>query len=326
MSTFDRRRFIACSLATALAPWEARAQGPWPSKPFRLIVPGGPGGVTDIRARWIASRLSPILGQPVIVENKPGAGGILGMEAAARAEPDGYTMAIVHQGTMAVNPFIYPKLSYDPLRDFIPLTPLGIGSLALVVRPDLEARNVAELVSLARARTAPLAFGSPGLGTPPHLAAELFVREAGIKALHVPYRGGGQAAADLMAGHIDFAVEGLTVTRPLVQSGRLRALATTGLARVASMPDLPTLREAGLPGYLFVGWVGIAVPANVPRPVVAAAHEALAKVLSSQEAIDWFAAVGAETGLQSPEAFASFVREEQARLGRLVREAGIRME
>lgn len=327
MKTTDRRRFLCIAAACLAAPAASgAAAAPWPSRPVKLLVPGGAGGVVDIRARWLAPRLAAVLGQAVVVENKPGAGGILGMESAARGEADPHTIVLVHQGTMAVNPALHAKLPYDPLHDFAPLTLLGIGSLALVVRPQLEVASVDDLLRLARSRRQPLAFGSPGIGTPPHLAGELFVRETGITATHVPYRGGGQAASDLMAGHVDFSIEGLTVTRPLVDSGRLKALATTGRERTPSMPGVPTLREAGIAGYSFQGWVGLVMQAATPPEIVARAHAALAQVLSTPEAAAYFAEAGAEPGLLTPVAFTAFIREEQVRMARLVRDAGIRAE
>lgn len=323
MKPITRRRFLslaACAAAPALAMPTA-----WPVRPVRLLVPASPGGVTDVRARWLAPRLSSLLGQPVIVENKGGAGGLVAMEAAAR-DADAHTLVVVHQGTMAVNPAIYAKLPYDPLRDFMPLTPFGIGALALVVAPHIKAASVAELLAFARGRGEPLSFGSPGVGTPPHLACELFCRQGAIKGTHVPYRGGGQAASDLMAGHVDFSIEGLSVTRPLVQAGRLRALATTARERVASLADVPTLRESGLPDYVFHGWAGFAVHGTVPYAAALRAHAAISEVMRTPEAAEYFAAAGADPGLMSPEAFAAFIRDEQVRIARIVREAGIRAE
>jgi tripartite-type tricarboxylate transporter receptor subunit TctC len=323
MHTITRRRFL--SLAAACAAPALAMPTSWPVRPVRLLVPGGAGGVVDVRARWLAPRLSALLGQPVFIENKAGAGGLLAMESAAR-DADGHTIVMVHQGTMATNPALYAKLPYDPLRDFMPLTLFGIGALALVVAPHIKAASVAELLQLGRSRREPLTFGSPGVGTPPHLAGALFCREGAIQATHIPYRSGGQAASDLMAGHVDFSIEGLTVSRPLVQAGRLRALATTARERVASMAGVPTLRESGLPNYAFQGWVGLAVHGTVPYAAAVKAHAAIAQVMRSAEAVEYFAADGAEPGLLSPEDFAAFIRDEQVRIARIVRDAGIRAE
>jgi tripartite-type tricarboxylate transporter receptor subunit TctC len=304
----------------------AAAETPWPDKPVRILVPGGAGGVTDIRARWLAAKLSPVIGQPVVVENKPGAAGLIGMEAGARSAPDGYTLLIVHQGTIAVNPHIYARIPYDPMKDFVPVTRLGVGSLVLVVNPNLPVKSVSELVALARRKQGQLSFGSPGVGTPPHLAGELFKREAGVQAVHVPYKGGGAAASDLIGGHIDYSIEGLSVMLPHIQAGRVRALAVTGPGRAASLPDVPTMREAGLPDYVYEGWVGIVAPAGTPKAIVAKAYDAIAQVLKSKESRDWFGAAGADPGAEPPEEFGAFMRAEDVKWGRVIRDAGIKVE
>ena len=298
----------------------------WPIKPVRIIVPGGPGGVIDIRARWLADRLMPALGQSVVVENKPGAGGNIGTEMGARSAPDGYTLTIVHQGTMTINPHLYSRLGYDPLADFAPITHLGVGPLLLAVNPDVPVATVAELVQLAKAKPGQLNFGSPGIGTPPHLAGELFKRVAGIDVVHVPYNGGGQSATALISGQVSFMIEGLSVVLPLVKAGRLRPLAVTGPRRAASLPDVPTMAEAGLPAYEFVGWVGIAAPAATPKPIIDRLYREIGKVLATAEAREWFGAVGAEPLADAPEAFAAVIRAEHAKWGKVIREAGIRIE
>jgi tripartite-type tricarboxylate transporter receptor subunit TctC len=318
-----KRWIVVLSLPLVLVAAAASAAG-WPQAPVRVIVPGGAGGVTDVRARWIASRLQEQSGRPIVVENHSGAAGNIGMELAARSAPDGRTLVIVHQGTMAVNPHLYAKLSYDPLRDFIPVTRLGHGPLLLVVNTSLPVHTVQDLVSLARKR--PVSYGSPGVGTPPHLAAELFKRQAGIDATHVPYRGGGQSATDLIAGHIDFEIEGLSTVMPLVKSGRLRAIAITGTTRNAACPDVPTMREQGLPDYEYAGWVGIALPAGAPEGLVRDVHDAIARVLLSPEARDWFAAAAADATPDTPEAFAGVIRSEYDKFGRVIRDAGIKAE
>lgn len=319
----NRRRFVISLAACAAAP--AIGADPWPSRPVRLIAAGS-GSVTDIRARWLAARLAPLLGQPVVVENKPGAGGLLTMEAGARSAPDGYSIVVVHQGTIALNPFIYANLPYDPFRDFVPITALGVGPLVLVANPKLGVATLAELLALGRSRASPLSFATPGVGTPPHIASELLKRESGLQATHVPYKSGGQAASDLIAGHIDFAIEGLTVMRPHVMAGRVRGIATTGKRRVASLPDLPTLAEAGLPSYHFEGWVGLAAPAGTPAAIVERTYKAIAQVLASAEAREWFAEAGADPGPMPPADFAAFMRAEHDRLGKVIRGAGIRAD
>lgn len=321
----SRRGFCALALSICLHD-AARAAAPWPSRPVKIIVPGGSGGVIDLRARWLANELLSAVAQPMIVENHAGAGGIIGMRIGAHSPADGYTLVIVHQGTMVMNPFIYDSLPYDPLHDFIPITRLGIGSLALVVNPSLPAKTVDALVTLGKSRARPLTFGSPGVGTPPHLAVELFKRETGMPALHVPYRDGNMSASALIGGQIDFEIEGLTVVRPLVDSARLRVLATTGEARVAGWPDVPTMREAGVHEYVFEGWVGVAVPAGTPAATVSEIYDAMARVLDTDRARTWFAGIGAEPGAIPPAAFTSAIRGEYAKWKRVIHDAGIKAE
>jgi len=298
----------------------------WPRKPIRVIVPGGTGGIIDIRARWLAEKLAPALCEPVIVDNRPGAGGNIGTELAAHSAPDGYTLVIIHQGTMAMNPHLYERPGYDALTDFIPVTRLGVGPLVLAVNPALPAHTVAELVALAKARPGELSFGSPGVGTPPHMAGELFKHMAGIDIIHVPYRGGGQAASDLVGGHIDMSIEGTNVQLPFVRSGRLRALAVTSSKRLPALPDVPTMSEAGIAGYEYEGWVGIAAPAGTPAAVIERLYKEISAVLASHEAHEWFANYGLEPGGEPPPVLARLIRDEHARWGKLIRDAGIKAE
>ncbi|MEB0056214.1 tripartite tricarboxylate transporter substrate binding protein [Variovorax sp. LG9.2] len=317
---------LAFSLALTIGWSVAAEEPPWPTKPVRVIVPGGAGGVIDIRTRWLAVRLAPLLGQSVIVENKPGAGGNLGMELGAHSSPDGYTLTIIHMGVMTANPHLYSRLGYDPLIDFTPITYLGVGPLLLAVHPDVPATTVAELVRLAKESPGKLNFGSPGIGTPPHLAGELFKRVAAIETVHVPYKGGGQAVSDLIAGHISYSIEGLTVQLPQVQAGHLRALAVTGPHRAASLPDVPTMAEAGLAGAEFQGWVGIAVPAATPKTIVARLYRDIGSILATPEAHAWFGETGAEARADPPDVFLAAIRAEHAKWGKVIREAGIKIE
>ena len=322
--------FHTCCLALAalLLPALAQPQEPsWPVKPLRIIVPGGAGGNVDIRARWLAQHLTSALGQSVVVENKPGAGGNIGTELGARSAADGYTLVMIHQGTMAVNPHLYAHTGYHPLTDFIPLSRIGgAGPLVLAVRPDSPARSVADLVRLAREKPGQLSFGSPGIGTPPHMAGELFKRLAGIDAVHVPYKGGGQAANDLLAGHVSWTFDGTTVQQPLVQAGRLRALAVTGHERLASLPDVPTMAEAGVTGYEFTAWTGVALPAGTPPAIVRRLHSEISRILGSSEAKSYFGSLGLAAGADTPEAFAAQIRSEYARWGEFIKQTGLKAE
>ena len=322
-----RRKLLLTTIAAVAVPVAARAQDArWPSRPVHLVVTGSAGGVTDVRARWLAERLAPALGQPVVVDNKPGAGGSVGMVEVARSAPDGYTVVVVHQGSMAINPHLYARLGYDPLADFAPITRLGMGPLLLAVHPDVPAKSVAELVQLGKSKPGTLKFGSPGIGTPPHMASELFIRMAGIEATHVPYKGGGEAVRDLIAGHLSFSIEGMPVQLPQVKAGRLRALAVTAAQRMPALPDLPTIAEAGVPGYEYIGWAGLAVPAATPKPIIARLYHEIAKVYASDEAREWFASLSADAGGFPPDEFAAFIRAEHAKWGKLIQDAGIKPE
>ena len=317
---------LAC--ATWLAPSVLLAQAPqWPAKPLRIIVPAGPGSVTDLRARWLAPRLAATLAQSVTVENKAGAGGNIGTEMGARSAPDGYTLVIIHQGTMAVNPHLYARVGYEPLLDFIPLTRIGgAAALVLAVAFDNPAKDVSALMRMARENPGGLSFGSSGIGTPPHMAGELFKRLAGIDVIHVPYKGGGQAANDLIAGHVNWIFDGSTVQLPLIKAGRTRALAVTGSTRMVGLPDVPTLAEAGVPGYEFTSWTGIALPAGTPPAIVARLHAEISKILGSAEARDYFSGLALSAGADSLDAFAAQIRAEHAKWGEIVRQTGMKAE
>ena len=318
--------FLAC--ATWLAPSVLLAQEPhWPSKPLRIIVPGGAGGLIDTRARWLAPRMAVALGQSVVVENKTGAGGNIGTEMAARSAPDGYTLVIIHQGTMAVNPHLYARAGYDPLVDFIPLTRIGGASaMVLAVAAESPAKDLSDLVRMAREKPGHLSFGSPGIGTPPHMAGELFKRLAGIDAIHVPYKGGGQAANDLLAGHVNWTFDGSAVQLPLIKAGRTRALAVTSGGRLAGLPDVPTLAEAGVPGYEYTTWSGIALPAGTPPPIVARLHAEISKILVSAEARDYFSSLSMSGGVDTLDAFAALIRAEHAKWRDIIRQTGMKAE
>ena len=318
------RPVLLIAVAMLACTQDVRGAADWPNKPVHIIVPGSAGGVVDVRARWLANRMSADIGQPVVVDNRPGAGGNIGTEAGARSAADGYTLVMVHQGTMAANPHMYKSLPYDPLHDLLPLTRIGYGPLMLTVSAASPVHSVEDLVRLARTRR--LSYGTPGMGTPPHLAVELFLRSRGIEATHVPYRGGGQAVADLMAGVTDFEIDGLTVLYPQVKAGRLRAVAITSAERSEACPDVPTMGESGVPGYTFYGWVGIALPAGTPPSVARRVYEAVARVMRTPEAREWFGTFAANPGPDTPEEFARVIREDYERLGKVIRDADIRPE
>jgi tripartite-type tricarboxylate transporter receptor subunit TctC len=321
----DWLRSAALATLGAAAPAAWAQPAAYPTRPLRLIT-GGAGSVTDIRARWLAERLGAALGQPVVVENNAAAGGNLAAEQVARAAPDGHTLLLTHQGIAAVNPHLYAKVGYDPLADFAPVARFGIGQQALVVPAASPITSVADLLARARARPGAMNFGSNGNGTPPHLAAEQLKRMAAIDATHVPFKGGGALLTALLGAQVDWAIEGLTPLLPHVKAGTLRVLAVSGSRRVAVWPEVPTLAEAGVPGYEYIGWTGVAAPAATPAPVVERLNREINRIASSDEGRRFFGAAGADAGELTPADFAAFIRGEHARFGRLIREAGLRAE
>ena len=320
------RHVLHAIIALAALDSRAAADADWPAKPITLVVPGSSGGVVDVRSRWLAPRLSKSLGQPVVVENRPGAAGAIATASVARAAPDGYTMLVTHPGTMAVLPHLVANVGYAPLKDFTHLANMGVGTLALVVNNEVPARNVPEFIAYLKAKDGAANYGSPGIGTPPHIATELFKHLTGTRAQHIPYKGGGASASDLMGGHIDFAMEGLSVMEPLIKHGRVRALAVTSPQRVATLPGVPTLAEAGVPGYSYRAWVGLAVPAGTPAPIAARLTHAIRAALDSDEGRAFLLKTGAEPSTETPEAFTAFVRAEYDKYGRLVRDQDIKAE
>lgn len=320
-----RRQAAVLGAAAVFVPQVRSQAAAWPSKPLRIVA-GGAGGISDIRGRWLADRLGASLGQPVVVENNGAAGGNVGAEQVARSAADGYTLLLIHQGTAAVNPHLFAHTGYNPLTDFAPITRFGYGSLLLSVHPSVPATSVREFIALAKAKAGGLNYGSPGNGTPPHLAGELFMRTAGVTATHVPFKGGGAMMQALLGGHVACSFEGLTAQLPHVRAGSLRAIAVTGAQRASSLPDVPTIAEAGLAGYEFSGWTGLAAPAATPRPIVERLQAEIAKISATDEARQWFERSGSEAGILSPLAFGDFIRTEHTRLGKLIREAGLRAE
>jgi tripartite-type tricarboxylate transporter receptor subunit TctC len=323
MNPLHRRRLLQLVVLACAVP-STRAQE-WPSKPVRLIA-GGAGSVTDLRARWLAPRLSQALGQPVVVENVPAAGGNVAAAETARGAADGYTVLFTHQGIAAINPHLYAKPGYDPLRDLANVTRFGHGPLLMTVPAASPVRGVGDLVTLARRQPGTLNFGSPGVGTPPHIASELFVRMAGIQATHVPYRGGGALMTAHLGGQLTWSMDGPTAQLPHVRSGAVRALAVTGARRLPQLPEVPTLAESGIAGYEYEGWAGLAVAAATPRPIVERLHAEIARIAATTEARDWFAGTGAAPGILTPTEMDELVRREHASFGRLIRESGLKAE
>jgi tripartite-type tricarboxylate transporter receptor subunit TctC len=323
MSASLTRRSALVGALLAAAPAFAQS---WPSRPIRYVVPFAAGaGVLDIMARIVAQRLTETLGQQVLVDNKPGAGGNLGADSAAKAAPDGYTMLMANTA-LTVAPFLYAKMTFDPLTDLVPVTMVNSAPLMLVVHPSLPVNSVKEFLAYAKANPGKLHYGSGGVGTTPFLATELLKSMTGIDAVHVPYRGGAPALADLVSGQIAFMIENVPGTLPLVKEGKLRALAITSRKRSALVPDLPTMEEAGVAGYEMVGWNGVFVPKGTPDDITGKLHAALVSVLRSPAVKEQMAGLGADAIGNPQSEFAAFVKAESARWGAIIREKGIKPE
>jgi tripartite-type tricarboxylate transporter receptor subunit TctC len=317
-------RTVVAAIAAFLS-FSAAAQS-YPSKPIRLIVPFAAGGGNDNVARLVGRRLADGLGQPVVVDNRPGAGGVVGAELAAKSAPDGYTLFLGGVGSHAINPNLHDKLPYDPIKDFAPVALLAQAPLVLVVHPSVPAKSVAELTAYARAHPGKLNFASNGNGSSSQLAAVMFDSMAGVEMVHVPYKGLSPALADLLSGQVQLMFSSVVAILPHVKAGKLRGLAVTGAKRLASLPELPTIAESGLPGYEASSWYGILAPAGTPRDIVMKLNAELAKALEQPEVRNSLLAEGAEPVGGSPEAFAAHIRAEKERLGKLIRDAKIRLE
>ncbi len=314
------------AIARALLPFAAWAQAPeWPSRPVRFIVPYPPGGPTDIMGRIIAQAVQGPLGQPFVVENRAGANGLIGSEQAARAAPDGSTF-LVNASAHVIVPHLTPNMPIDVLADFAPVTNIAAVPLWLVVNPALPVRSVADFIAYARANPGRIAYASSSQGGAPHLAGELFKLMTGTDLVHVPYRGSGPAGQDLIAGTVQAMFDSVPASAGAVRDGRLRALAVTTRNRIAPFPDLPTLAEAGVPGYEISTWYGIWAPARTPPAIIARLQQAVATAARNPETRARFDALGAEPVADSPEDYARFVRAEYDRWGKLVRDARIKLD
>jgi len=298
----------------------------YPIKPIRLIVPYAPGGGNDNVARLVGRRLGEALGQPVVVDNRPGAGGVLVAELAAKSPPDGYTLFLGGVGSHAINPNLVDKLPYDPIRDFAPVELLAQAPLVLVVHPSVPARSLADFVAHAKKNPGTLNFASNGNGSSSQLAAVMFESMAGVDMVHVPYKGLSPALADLLSGQVQLMFSSVVAIVPQIRAGKVRGLAVTGAKRLALLPELPTVAESGYPGYETSSWYGILAPAGTPREIVTKLNAELAKTLERPEVRNSLIAEGAEPVGGSPEAFAAHIRSEKERLGKLIRDAKIRLE
>ncbi|WP_309969396.1 tripartite tricarboxylate transporter substrate binding protein [Variovorax guangxiensis] len=323
-----RRTLIAVGAAVcALASGAALAQSDaYPSKPIKWIVPFPPGGAMDNIARTLGEHMGRKLGQPFVVENRAGAGGNIGADAVAKAKPDGYTMMIVANG-MAVNKFLYGKLSYDPVKSFTPVSLVAVVPNVLVTNAaQSKAKTAAEVIAQAKVQPGKVTFASAGNGTSIHLAGELFASMAQVEMLHVPYKGSGPAVTDLIGGQVDYMFDSVTSAMPHVKSGKLRAIAVTTAKRSSAMPNVPTLAEAGLPGYELSPWFAVYMPAGTPQTVVARINDALLDAMKTPEAKARFASIGAEPIGSTPEQLAGHLDAEMLKWGKIIQARGIRAD
>jgi tripartite-type tricarboxylate transporter receptor subunit TctC len=317
-----RRIAIALVTLTSFAAVASFAQ-PYPSKPIRLIVPFAPGGPADIQARLIGPKLTEAWGQPVVVENRAGGNTLIATELTARSDPDGHVVQVISAG-FAINVSLYSRLPYDSVRDFAPVTQLTSGPAIVVVHPSLPARSIKELIQLARSRPGQLTYASAGL--PSQLAVELFKVMTGTDLVHVPYKGAAPAMIDLIAGHVQVSFPTIIGALSHVRSGRLRALATTGAKRTPAAPDLPTMIEAGVPGYVAANWFGTAVPAKTPPAIVSKLRQEIARALRLPDVSERLLSQGMEPTSSTPEEFSAYIRSEMTKWAKVVKASGAKAE
>jgi tripartite-type tricarboxylate transporter receptor subunit TctC len=298
------------------------AQAAYPDKPIRLIVPFPAGGAADVMARGMAQQLGSELGQTIVIDNRGGAGGTTAAEAAARSAADGYTLFFGTMGTQAINPAMYPKMKYDPLKDFAPISVTHITPRVLVVGPSVPAMNVAELIVLAKRKPDGLTYGSAGNGSSSHLSGALFEAMAGVKMLHVPYKGSSPLLVDVLAGRVDMTFDSYTVYEEHIRSGKVRPLGVTSKSRMAALPQIPTIAEAGLPGFDVSNWLGLLAPAGTPKDVLATLHAALGRTMRTPALRQQLVTLGIEPTFGTPEEFSALVRAEIPKWAEIVRKSG----
>jgi len=311
--------------ATMAAAFPAVAQT-WPTKPIRIIVPYPPGGTSDILARTLGQKLSEVLGQTIVVDNKPGANGNVGADLVAKAAPDGYTFLLADIGAIAISPSVYPTLPFDPVKDFSPVTMVAYSPHILAVNPGVPAQSVAELVALAKAKPGKLNYAASSTGSAPHLAGIEFANRAGISWAYIPYKGGAQAITDVVGAQADVLFNGMLATYPHVKGGKLRILAVSSAKRVSSIPDVPTVAESGYPGFETGSWQGILAPPGTPRDIVAKMGTEVTKILQTPDMRERLGAQGAEVLVMPPDEFGAFIRKEKDRWAKVVKDANVKAE
>ena len=318
-----RRRLLALAALTLST---AAAAQTWPAKPIRLVVPFPPGGGTDIIARETSQRVAAATGWTFVIENKPGAGGNLGVDSVAKSPADGYTIVIGQTSNLAINPTLYPKLPYDPVKDLAPIVLLANAPLVMVTGMNTPHKTLADAVNAARAKPGQLNFASPGNGTVAHLTSELFQKAAGIKTQHVPYKGAAQALTDVMSGNVDLYMSAVPTLIGQIRQGKLRPLAVTSARRVDDLPAVPTINESGFKGFDAVTWFGLLAPAGTPKDVVARINAEFVKALKQPELAKRLSDEGADPAGSTPEEFAALIKADLPRWGKVVRESGARID
>ena len=303
----------------------AQSADSYPVKPVRLVTPFPPGGGTDILARALAPRMSESLGGSVIVENRSGAGGLVGIEAVARATPDGYTLLLV-SGSLTIIPSLFPNVRYDPVKDFTPVTLATRQPYIAVVHPSLPAKNIRELIALARARPGQVTYASAGSGGAGHLGMELLKTMVKVNIVHIPYKGSGPALIDVLGGHVSLMFASAPSAMPHIKTGRLRALAMTGSQQSAAVPGVPTIAESGLPGFETYGWYGVLAPAGTAPPIIARMHGAIIKAMAAPEVMERIVADGSEAVAGTPEQFADYIKRDIPKWAKVIKESGARAD
>ena len=329
-ATFPRRRWLAAALLAAgcaLAPAAATARAAlWPAKPIRLVVPFTPGGVTDTSARVVADFLGRRLGQQVVVDNKPGASGNIGMALVKDAAPDGYTLALAFDGTMVINPHVFAKVPFDTLKDFTPIGKIGNATLVLVAHPDAPVKTLADLVAASKSTPGGLSFGTSGTGGTPHIAGELLKMRTGANLTHVPYKGGGQALTDVVGGSIPLVYTAVAGAHGFIKNGKVRALGVSSARRSSALPEVPTFAEAGIPDFVVDSWVGLLAPAQLPPAVATRLTTELNAVLNDPEAREKLRLLGIEASPAAASQFRDEMARDLVRYEQVVKAAGIKIE
>jgi tripartite-type tricarboxylate transporter receptor subunit TctC len=320
-----KMRLLAC-LAACLLPFAAFAQGSYPDRPIRLVVPFAPGGVTDTSGRVIAEALSKRLGQQVIVENKAGASGNIGTQGVATAPPDGYTLVLGFDGTLVINPHVFPSIPFDTVKDLAPVGKIGDADLIIVAHPSFPAKTLRELIDYSKKDPKGVSYGTSGVGGTPHIAGELLAQQTGAKLIHVPYKGGGQAMADALGGQIPLVFTAVAGAQQHVKSGKLAAIAVSSSKRSTSLPDVPTFVESGVPDFVVSSWVGILAPARTPQAIVERLNRELNAVLATPEMIEQLGKLGIAATPGTPDAFGAQIKADLAKYGKVVKAAGIKAE